>query len=168
MQMRAFTNPTWTPLAVADTVNFTDNQACFIQGGSSTQRVRIHEIMVAGLASSVSSPMVLMFGRDSTVAATVTLGTNGRDAPHGASAAPLSNPTVTGFAATTKAQRSATLGGLKMIAFNGYGGVIKWLTTEGDVLDLLGNTASLGELSLSAFTGSVTSAVASEIIYEAD
>lgn len=169
MSKRAFTNPNWTPVSVADTASMTANGACFVQGGTSTQRVRVHELSISGLAAAVSSPMMFMFGRDSTVAATsIGLGTNGKDAFHGASASALASPTVVGFTATTMPQRSATLGGLKMPAFNGYGGIYKWATTENDVLDLLGNTQPLGELSLSCFTGSTPSPVSSEIIYEAD
>jgi hypothetical protein len=169
MAKRAFTNPSWTPTAVGHTATMTANGACFIQGGSTTQRVRIHEISISGMAASTSSPMLFLFGRDSTVAATaITLGTNGMDAFHTSASAALAAPTVPGFSATTMPQRSATLGGLKAPAFNGYGGIYKWQTTDGDVLDTVGNTASLGELSLSCFTGSTASLVSSEIIYEAD
>jgi hypothetical protein len=169
MAKRVFSNPSWTPVAVGNAATMTANGACFIQGGSSSQLVRIHEISISGMAPSTSSPMMFMFGRDSTVAATsITLGTNGMDAFHPASSAALAAPTVVGFSATTMPQRSATLGGLKMPAFNGYGGIYKWQTTDGDVLNLIGNTASLGELSLSVFTGSTPSLVSSEIVYEAD
>lgn len=169
MSKRSFSNPSWTPVAVAHTATMTANGACFIQGGSSTQRVRIHELSISGMAASVSSPMMFLFGRDSTVAATsITLGTSGMDAFHNTNAAALAAPTVVGFSATTMPQRSATLGALKAPAFNGYGGIYKWQTAEDDRIELLGNTASLGELSLSVFTGSTASLVSSEIVYEAD
>ena len=169
MAKRAFTNPSWTPVAVADTTTMTANGACFLQGAAATQRTRIHEISISGMAASTSSPMMFMFGRDSTVAATsITLGTNGKDAFHTVSAAALAAPVVVGFSATTMPQRSATLGGLKMVGFNGYGGIYKWQTKDDDVLDMIGATASLGELSLSIFTGSTASLVSSEIVYETD
>lgn len=169
MAKRTFSNPSWTPIAVADTTTMTANGAGFIKGGSSTQRTRIHEISISGMAPSTSSPMMFLFGRDSTVAVTsITLGTNGKDAWQTTASADLAAPVTPGFSATTMPQRSATLGGLKAPAFNGFGGIYRWQTKDDDIIDMLGNTASLGELSLSVFTGSTPSLVSSEIIYETD
>ena len=168
MSKRVFSNPSWTPVAVADTVTMTANGACFIQGGSSTQRTRLHEICMTGMAT-VSSPMLMVVGRDSTVAATsITLGTNGKDQWQTASSAALAAPVLPGFSATTMPQRSSTLGGLKMVGFNAFGGIFKWQTKDDDVIDLIGNTASLGEISLSAFTGGTMGLIQSEMIYETD
>jgi hypothetical protein len=169
MAKRVFSNPSWTPIAVADTVTMTANGAAFIKGGSATQRTRLHEILLTGMAPSTSSPMLMVVGRDSTVAVTaITLGTNGKDAWQGSASADLAAPVTPGFSATTMPQRSATLGGLKMCGFNGYGGIFKWQTKDDDVIDMLGNAASLGELSLSAFTGGTPSLIQSELIYETD
>lgn len=169
MAKRVFSNPSWTPVAVADTTAMTANGACFIKGGSATQRTRIHEIALLGMAPSASSPTLLMFGRDSTVGVTaITLGTNGKDAWQGSASADLAAPVTPGFSATTMPQRSATLGGLKMCGFNLFGGIFKWQTKDDDVIDMVGNSASLGELSLSAFTGGTPALMQSEIVYETD
>lgn len=168
MSKRVFSNPSWTPVAVADTVTMTANGAGFIQGASATQRTRLHEICLTGMAG-VSSPMLMEVGRDSTIAVTsITLGTNGKDAPQGAAVAALAAPVVPGFSATTMPQRSATLGGLKMCGFNAFGGIFKWQTKDDDVIDMIGNTQPLGELSLSAFTGGTMGLIQSEMIYETD
>lgn len=168
MAKRVFSNPSWTPVAVADTTTMTANGAGFIKGGSSTQRTRIHEVTLNGMATA-SAPTLLLLGRDSTVAVTsITLGTNGKDAWQGTASADLAAPPTPGFSATTMPQRSATLGGLKMLGFNLFGGIFRWQTKDDDVLDMLGNTASLGELSLSAFTGGTPGLMQSEIVYETD
>lgn len=169
MSKRVFSNPSWTPVAVADTVAMTANGACFLQGASGTQRTRIHEICLNGMAPSASSPTLLELGRDTTIAVTaITLGTNGKDAAQGAEVAALAAPVVTGFSATTMPQRSATQGGLKMCGFNLFGGLFRWQTKDDDVIDMVGNTQPLGELSLSAFTGGTPALMQSEIIYETD
>ena len=168
MAKRVFSNPSWTPIAVADTITMTANGACFIKGGSSTQRSRIHEVCMTGMAAA-SSPTLMVLGRDSTVAVTsITLGTNGKDQWQGSASADLAAPPTPGFSATTMPQRSATLGGLKMLGFNAFGGIFKWQTKDDDVVDILGNTASLGEVSLSAFTGGTPGLMQSEIVFETD
>jgi len=171
MSKRMFSNPFWTPTAVADTATMTANGACFIQGGSATQRVRLHRLHVGGLSAATSAPMIFMLGRDSTVAATaIGLGTNGKDQAQPNAMAALAAPTVTGFTATTMPQRSATLGALLCFALNGYGGAYQWLTKDDELIDLVGNTASLGEISLSvsSLNSPTPSAISSSIEYEAD
>lgn len=169
MAKRVFSNPSWTPVAVADAATMTANGACFIKGGSATQRTRIHEICMNGMAPSASSPTLMVLGRDSTVAVTaITLGTNGKDQWHGSASADLAAPPTPGFSATTMPQRSATLGGLKMCGFNLFGGIFRWQGKDDDVIDMVGNAASLGEVSLSAFTGGTPGLLQSEIVYETD
>lgn len=167
MAQRTLTNISWTPVAVADATNFTDQGYMIIQGGSSTQRIKVSEIFQGGQATA-SAPTFLVFGRDSTVGATVTAGTNGRDAATDPATAALAAPPVTGCAATTKPQRSATLGALLALPYNAFGGVVRWFpATVGGEIQLVGNTASLGELSLSAFTGGTPGLMGGHIVYEA-
>lgn len=158
--------PTWTPVAVADATNMTDGGHHTIQGGSATQRVRMCEISIQGQAPSTSSPCILVFGRTSQVA-TGTL-TAARFAAMDPNTAALSSPVLphTG-SATNKSQRSATLGMLLSMSFNAYGGVFRWRAgVEDEAPSLLGNTASLGELSLNAFTGGSPGLIGSEILME--
>lgn len=156
--------PTWTPVAVADTTNMTDGGHHTIQGGSSTQRIRMCEISLQGQAPSTSSPCILVFGRTSTVGATLTAG---RLAALDPSTAALGAPPTSYAASTTKPQRSSTLGMLLSLSFNAYGGLFRWRAgVEDEAPSLLGNTASLGELSLNAFTGGSPGLIGSEILME--
>jgi hypothetical protein len=147
---------------VADTTNFTDNGYHAIQGGSSTQRINIHEVYMGGQATA-SAPCIMQFGRDSTVGATLTAG---RLAALDPATAALAAPPTAFVASTTKPQRSATLGALLNLSFNAFGGIVRWVAAPGEEIAMLGNTASLGELSLSAFTGGTPGLMGSHIILE--
>lgn len=166
MAKRSASVSTFTPIAFADTVNLTDdNYFCLIQGGSSTQRINFEEIFLGGQAAA-SAPSIIVFGRDSTVGATVIAGTEFRDAALDPATAALAAPPVTGRSATTDPQRSATLGHLLNVSFNAFGGIVRWLAAPGEQPSLVGNTASLGEVSLSAFTGGTPGLMGGHIIYE--
>lgn len=168
MAKRTFSNPSWTTAPFADTTTMTANNAGFIKGASGTQRTRIHRLTVGGLAAA-SAPNTFMFGRDSTVAVTsITLGTNGKDAFDSAASAALAAPPTPGFSATTMPQRDTALGGLITFAINLFGGFYQWITKDDEIVDMIGNTPSLGELSLSAFTGSTAGLCSSNIVYETD
>jgi hypothetical protein len=166
MAKRSFSNPSWTPIAVAHTNAMTANACMFLNGGSSTQRIDVSEIEMGG-AATASAPMLMLFGRDSTVAATsITLGSNGMDAALDPATAALAAPAVSGCSATTMPQRSSTLGGLLTLTYNALGGIVRWVAPPGSEIRTLGNTASLGELSLSAFTGGTMGLHSAHIIYE--
>jgi hypothetical protein len=161
----SFSNPSWAPTAIADTNTMTANLACFLQGGSTTQRINVNEVQAGGLGAT-SAPQFLVLARDSTVAATsITLGTNGKNAPLDVHTAALAAPQLPGFSATTMPQRAATLH-LLQLAFNAFGGLVRWLAAPGEEISLYGNAVNVGEVSLSAFTGTTASTVASHIIYE--
>jgi len=154
-----------TPTATADTTNLVDSTYCTVlQGGNSTMRLNINEVFIGGEAASTSSPCLMVLARDSTVAATVTAGTTRNALLDGSSTAP-GTTAVTGHIATTKPQRSSTLHLLKL-SFNAYGGIVRWQSRHGEEISTVGNTASLGEVSLSAFTGGTPGATSGHIIYE--
>jgi hypothetical protein len=154
-----------TPTATADTTNLVDSTyPLILQGGNSTMRLNINEVMIGGEASSTSSPTVMVLARDSTVAATVTAGTTRNALMDGSAVAP-GTVAVVGHIATTKPQRSATLH-LLHLSFNAYGGITRWQARFGEEISTVGNTASLGEVSLSAFTGGTTGATSGHVIYE--
>lgn len=155
--------PTWTPVAVADTTNFTSNGHHTVQGGSGTQRLDFLEVKMAGQAPSTSSPCIMVFGRTSTVGGTLTAIRNAAFDP---ATAALAAPPTAYQASTTQPQRSATLGMLLGVSFNAYGGIYRWLAREGEEISLLGNTASFGELSLNAFTGGTPGLIDSTLVYE--
>ena len=164
MAKRSFKLATWTPVVVLDTVSYTDNGYQGLMGGSGTQLLKVIEIFMGGLASA-SAVTNMVFSRDSTVQATPTaLTTAQSDAPLDPSTVALSAPPIAFTASTTKPQRSATLG-LLTLPFNAFGGLVRWVAAPGEEIGVLGNTASLGEVSLSAYSGA-PGAIGSHIIYE--
>lgn len=170
MARRIVSVTTITPTATADTTNLVDATYPFlVQGGSATQRILIEEISIAGQAASSSSPTYMILARDSTVATgTNTNGTGQTDVAMDPATAALAAPTLTGNSnATTKPQRSASLH-LLNCSLNAYGGSFFWRANKMDEAPtVLGNTASFGEVSLSAFTGGTTGAIGAHLIYEA-
>jgi len=154
----------WTPVAVADTTNFTNAGYMALQGGSSTQLLYVSEVYIGGLSTS-QNPIDFVVGRDSTVGATSLTGV--RNAALDPSTAALAAPPSAFNSSTTKPQRSSTLQ-LLMLTMNAYGGVVRWTALEtSHRLGILGNTASLGELSLSsANVGTPAASVSSHFIYE--
>lgn len=154
--------PTWTPTAVADTTNMTDNGHQTIQGGTSTQRGELREVYLGGQAGA-SAPTFMVLGRNSTVGATLTAA---RFAALDPSTAALGTNPTSYAVSTTKPQRSSTLGMLLNLSFNAFGGVVRWYMGQDEVISYLGNTASLGELSLNAFTGGTPGLLGSNIVIE--
>ena len=149
--------PTFTPVAVADAANFTDAGYVGLMGGSTTQRLKIKKVLMGGLATA-SAPTIMLLARDSTVQATPTaLATPNSNAALSASTAALAAVPIGFVASTTKPQRSnsTTVSKLGTYPFNAFGGIIREEWAPGEEPDLIGNTASLGEISLSAFTGTV-------------
>lgn len=165
MAKRSFKVATWTPVAVADAVNYTDNGYMGLMGGSTTQRINLIEVYLGGQAGA-SSPSLMILSRDSTVQATPTaLSTGQSDAALDPASAALAAPPVSFTASTTKPQRSATLG-LLNLSYNAFGGIVRWVAAPGEEIGILGNTASLGEVSLSAYTGGTPGLSGSHLIYE--
>jgi hypothetical protein len=156
---------TWTPVAVADTVAYTDNGYIALQGGSGTQVTQIWEVNMGGQATS-SAPTIMLLSRDSTVGVTLTaLAAGQSNAALDPATAALAAPPVGFTASTTKPQRSATLGILN-VSFNLFGGIYRWCAPdEHGTPRMLGNTASFGEMSLSAYTGTA-GLLGTHIIYE--
>jgi hypothetical protein len=169
MARRIVSVTTITPTATADTANLVDATYPFLlQGGSSSQLNRIHELSISGQAASSSSPTFMLLARDSTVATgTNSDGTGQTDAPLDPATAALGAPAITGNSnATTKPQRSSTLH-LLNCSLNAFGGVYFWRANKVEECPaVLGNTASLGEASLSAFTGGTPGAIGAHMIYE--
>lgn len=137
----------WTPVAVADTTAFTAQGFYLIQGGSSTQRINILELYMAGLAGA-SAPSQMILARDSTVFAGVTSNAAKMVAVDPATAALAAPPLASSVGSTTLAQRSSTLY-LMTPGFNVFGGIVNWQAGPRQEIGLVGNTASLGEISLS-------------------
>jgi hypothetical protein len=167
MARRIVSVTTITPTATADTTNLVDATYPFLlQGGSSTQLNRVWEISLSGQAASSSSPTFMILSRDSTVAATNSNGAGQTDASIDAATAALGAPALTGNTNTTKPQRSSTLH-LMNCSVNAFGGVYFWRANRAEECPtIVGNTASLGEVSMSAFTGGTPGALGPHMIYE--
>lgn len=154
-----------TPTATGDTTNLTDSTYLgYLAGGNATMRLNVSEIYMGGEAASSSSPTIMVFARDSTVASG-TVGGGRSAALDGSSTAPGTVAVFGNTAATTKPQRSSTLH-LLHLSYNAYGGIVRWVARPGEEISIVGNAASLGEASLSAFTGGTPGAMSSHIIYE--
>jgi hypothetical protein len=167
MSKRTVSFASITTSAFGDTSGMTNNTYPFVlQGGSGTQRINVLEIMLGGQSSSTSQPQIIILSRDSTVA--VTLGsTSTVDSAAMAATAALAAAPITGNAFSTAPQRLAGNGGhLLVFSFNAYGGAARWLAKDWEEIDLVGNTANLGELSLSAFTGTTSGAIGGHAVYE--
>lgn len=153
----------WTPVAVADATNYSDSGYLALKGGSSTQELHISEIYLGGLAAA-SSPAQMLFARDSTVGATSLTG--GLNSALNPATAALAAPPSVFSASTTKPQRSSTLQ-LLTLAFNAFGGIVRWTALEpSQEIVMLGNTASLGELSLSSGSAGTPGLMSCHFIYE--
>lgn len=162
MAKRTFKTASFTPIAVADATNYTNLGYMALQGGSSTQLTELTEIFMGGLAAA-AAPSLMILARDSTIGATLTALTTGEsDAALDPATAALAAPVGSFSQSTTKPQRSSTLS-LLDLAFNAFGGLLK-INPPG--IWMLGNTASLGELSLSAFTGGTPGLMGAHLIYE--
>lgn len=152
----------WTPTATADAPTaLVDNSHHTIQGVAST-RMELREVYLGGQAGA-SSPTFMVLGRTSTVGATLTALRFA--ALDGHTNAPAALPTSYAVA-TTKPQRSATLGMLLNLSFNAFGGVVRWVNGPDEIIASFGNAASLGELSLNAFTGGTPGLLGSNIIVD--
>lgn len=169
MTVYAFEVGSFTPgVGAADNVTETGT-VMGILGGSGTELNFVEEVYMGGLAAS-TAPMIMMLARDSTIAGTPTALSANSGNSHGPTHPSSVASTATVFiAATTLPTRSgsATLG-RKTFAFNAYGGLVRCnYANTNDRFGILGNTASLGEISLSSFTGSTaSSAISGHILYE--
>jgi hypothetical protein len=169
MAKRSVSHRSLTPTATADTTNLVDSSYPFaLQGASGTQETHISEVYIGGQATS-SAPTFMVLGRDSQIATgSLTADATLNDASLAAATAALAAAVATfNKAATNKPQRSVTLGCLANLSFNAFGGITKWVAlTAGHEIVMVGNTASLGEISLSAFTGGTAGLLGAHCIYE--
>jgi hypothetical protein len=167
MGKRIYTIDTVTQTAFADTTALTN--AAYIgsfKGGSGTQRTLIDEIIVNGQAAA-AAVVITQLARESTVGVGAQSG--GDDAALDPATAALAAPVGVGNSFATSAPQRDVAAKLHHLTINAFGGISKWKSLAADRSDspvLLGNTASFGGMSLSAFTGSAAGAVDCHVIYE--
>lgn len=167
MAKRALHVTTVTPTATADTADLVDSTYLgAIQGGSTTQRINLLEVMLTGQAGA-STPSIIVLARDSQVATgslTKTAGTT--DSNLDANSAALAAPVATFDKAATLKPRRGVSDHLLNLAFNAFGGLLRWVAAPGEEITIYGTAALIGEVSLSAFTGGTTGLMGSHMIYE--
>jgi len=161
MAKRIANHKTVTLTATADTTNLVDSSYPFALQGIASQRTAIEEIYMGG-QTGASSIQIMVLGRDSQVGSgSLTkdgaLTDEGMDADITALVSG-SVPTVFNKAATNKPQRD-TAKALMNLSFNAFGGVVRWVAAPDEKVYISGATASKGEVSLSAYTGSTASGV---------
>ena len=154
-----------TTAAVADTTTFTGTQLPLgLQGGNGTMRLNISEVFLGGEATAASAVQLMVVARNSTAVATPTAGTSHSALLDGSGTAPTTTGVVYNTY-TTGPQRSASAH-LLQLSFNAYGGIVRWVARPGEEPSVVGNTASLGDLSLSANTGTVAAPISAHILFE--
>jgi hypothetical protein len=162
-------NQTFTATAYAATT-LADGTYMGIAGGTATQMLDILEIFISGMETA-SIVGAHQFVRSSgTVFATPTaLASPNSDGPMHPATAALGNVPVTFVAATTKPQASATITDGKLdLAFNLFGGLIRWNAAPTQQWTILGNATGLGNSLLfnSTVSGGTTGKANAHIIYE--
>lgn len=151
-----------TAAAVADAATFTAGQAPGnLRGGAGTQQLKINEVYIGG-ESGASAPTQMILARNSTISVgALSVGQN--NLLDASATAPATVASFGSTAATTFPQRSAT-GYLLQLSLNAYGGIARWQARYGEEITVIGNTAPLGEVSLSSKVG--TGQTSGHIIYE--
>lgn len=156
---------TFTPTATADAATALANGTYMnVQGGNATQRLTFIEVYLGGQAGA-SSPTFMLLSRDSTVGVTMSSTSGAMQAALDGTHSVLSVVPIGYTIAGTNPQRSTTLH-LLNLSYNAFGGIVRWVAAPGEEPSTIGNTASLGEVSLSAFTGGTAGLTGAHIIYE--
>lgn len=154
----------FTPVAVADTTNMTAAGFMAIQGGSSTQRCELRNIVLTGSATA-SAAQQLLLAHDSTVFSGATSNAATLSANDPSTAALAAPPLVQDVGSTTLPQRSSTLR-LMNCSFNAFGGIFQYYANKGEGLGMIGNTASVGEISLSHLSSGAPGLMNATIVFE--
>jgi len=136
------------------------------QGANATQRWNIVEVYLGGQAGA-STPSIMLLSFDSQVATgSLTSDAAQTDTVSDGSAGTLTNALkVFNKAATNKPQRDVARH-LANLSFNAFGGVVRLNWPLDQQFVGVGNAASFGEMSLSAFTGGTTGLQGTHVIYE--
>jgi hypothetical protein len=170
MAKRVTSNAGITPAAVADGVAFTSGQQfADYYGASATQRTVFFEFYMGGLAGA-SSPTPMIVSRDSVLAvgAGSFSGTVGADNNMASGTAALAAPLNVGNVFATSYNTRTLVNHLINLSFNAFGGIVRWVAAPGEEITITGNTAALGTLCLSCFTGGTPGLLGGHVIYETD
>lgn len=161
MSVFSFQVGTITPGAgTADATNLTASTYMEILGGTATQASFVDEVYMGGQAAS-TAPLIMLLAHDSTIITTPTaLATPNSFGTNNPSGGVLTSTPVAAITGTGQAQRSNSVTTAKKnFTFNAFGGIVRAnYANTSDRFGIIGNTASLGAMSLSSFTGSTAAA----------
>lgn len=146
----------------------TTSQYLALKGASGTQRIDVIEVLVSGFAGS-SAPALFQLGHVSVIETTPTaLATaTASDGTMDASAGALASAPVTFIAAATQPTSTNNTTDPRLnLGLNLFGGIIRWVAAPTAQWTQLGNTATLGESYLAAFSGSTSGTFSAHIMYE--
>ena len=165
----AFNVVTFTPATgQADATPLTSPGFCALIPGTSTQYIKVYEMEEQGQTSSAAGSNFMVWARDSTNAATPAgLASPNSIGPMDVNTAALAAPAVGMTAATTGPSRATSTSLAKLnMSFNPFGGILRWQAAPGCEWGQLGTATSVGESSLSNFTGGATGAQSFKVLFE--
>jgi hypothetical protein len=170
MARRITSYSTVTCAPFADTTAFTTGATMgWWTGSTVTQFTRFWEISISGQANSTSSPMFMLFSRNSAVqtgASSFTAGI-GVDAYMDPFTVALANPVVVGNISATLYPQRDTANHLMNCSLNAFGGVFFWRANRAEEAPaMFGSALTFGTCSLSNFTGGASALVGGHVIYE--
>ena len=146
----------------------TTSQYMALKGAAGTQRIDVLEVLISGFAGS-SAPALFQLAHVSVIETTPTAlaQATASDGPMDSSAGALSSAPVTFIAAGTQpTTTNVTTDPRLNLGLNLFGGIIRWVAAPTAQWTQLGNTATLGESYLAAFTGTTSGTFSAHIIYE--
>jgi hypothetical protein len=147
----------YTPIAHADGASALANASYQAVRTETTSTLRIIEFFIGGEATA-STVNRMALRRLSTNSSTPT---NVAPAPLN----PLSAASVSdGFVAATTGPTIASTQHLANVAFNAFGGVVRWVAAPGEEVWATASAAPSGELVLDSISG--TGVVSSQIVFE--
>jgi len=169
MGKRSFAaNALATGTGTADNAQTTSGTYMSLDPGSASQLIRVQEIYMGGLSTS-SAPQNTQFRR------TATAGTGGAsalaspnsDGPLNTFAAAVTTVPIAAVAYVTNQPipSNATTVARLNLAFNAFGGVVRWMAAPEEEWWMVGTGANQAS-TLSNNTGSTTGTVSAHIIYE--
>lgn len=166
MAKRVFAAPSQSYTAQADGT-LTTLTYMGLAAGSSTQIINVIEIYMGGLDTS-STIAKMVWARSSTLASIPTaLALPNSDGPmHGATAALAAAPVPFVTAGTGPGRSPAATIARLNLAFNSFGGIVRWVAAPGEEWTIVGQATNTSETTLSNFTGGSTCQFAGSIIYE--
>lgn len=147
----------WTCAAFADAASLTNSNHQSLRTWSATVAARVIEVFIGGEATS-STVNRMTLRRHSTQGATPTNTTPAQLNPFSPAARAL------GFVLCASTQPVVQAGHLLNLAFNAFGGIIRWVAAPGEEPYFTGATATNNEGSISSLSG--TGIVSSHIIFE--